>query len=145
MHAPRKILVPTDLSKRSEAGLAYAAMLAERSGAELVVVANVNLPERAVLEEFSEAEHVTVDEAGELILQRLAAAHAPDAKATVALAHRDSPADGILDIAEAHEVDMIVVASHGRAGMTRWLLGSVAEKLARSSSVPVVIVPVRDS
>jgi nucleotide-binding universal stress UspA family protein len=37
------------------------------------------------------------------------------------------------------------MASHGRSGMSRWMLGSVAEKLARSADVPVTIVPVRDS
>jgi hypothetical protein len=42
MRQPKKILVPVDLSKRSEIGVAYAAMMAETTGAELVVMANVS-------------------------------------------------------------------------------------------------------
>ena len=38
---------------------------------------------------------------------------------------------------------MIVMASHGRSGVSRWLLGSVANKVVQSSPVPVVVVPVR--
>jgi nucleotide-binding universal stress UspA family protein len=56
----------------------------------------------------------------------------------------DFPADGILAAAEIEKVDLIVIASHGRAGMRRWLLGSVAEKLVRAADVPVVIVPARE-
>ncbi|MDH3707202.1 MAG: universal stress protein [Acidimicrobiia bacterium] len=39
--------------------------------------------------------------------------------------------------------DLVVMASHGRSGMTRWLLGSMTEKLVRASEVPVLVVPVR--
>jgi hypothetical protein len=65
MKQPNKILVPSDLSDRSEVGIAYAAMLAEHLGSELVIMVNVNLPERAVLEEFAGAEHLSLEEAGE--------------------------------------------------------------------------------
>jgi nucleotide-binding universal stress UspA family protein len=42
----------------------------------------------------------------------------------------------------ARDGDLIVMASHGRVGFRRWLLGSVAEKLVRSGPVPVMIVPI---
>ena len=48
-----------------------------------------------------------------------------------------------MSIAEAvHDGDLIVMTSHGRSGVQRWLLGSVAEKLVREAPVPVVLVPV---
>lgn len=68
----------------------------------------------------------------------------PGLATEIRFAFDDFPADGILAVAEAEGVDLIVVASHGRSGMTRWLLGSVAEKVARAAEVPVVIVPARD-
>lgn len=143
MNAPRSILVPIDLSSRSLLGLEFAAMLARATGASLILYCNVNLPERALLEEFGVAEHLGVDDAGQLQLRRHAERVAPDLEATVVIGYDESPAHGILTAAEQNDAEMIVIASHGRTGMTRWLLGSIAEKIARTTTVPVVIVPAR--
>lgn len=144
MQPPNKILVPSDLSDRSEVGIAYAAMLAEHLGSELVIMVNVNLPERAILEDLAGAEHLSLDEAAEAALHSVATKNAPTATTSLAVRHRDFPAEGILDVAASENVDMIVIASHGRSGMTRWMLGSVAEKIVRGADVPVVVVPARD-
>lgn len=141
--APRRILVPIDLSIRSLLGLEYAAMLAASVGADLVLFCNVNLPERAALEELAGVEHLDLNEAGQRQLAHFAELRAPGIAATVAIGHDASPAHGILNAAHEHAADLIVVASHGRSGMTRWLLGSVAEKIVRTAQVPVVIVPTR--
>ena len=143
MNTPRSILVPIDLSSRSLLGLDYAAMLAGATGASLILYCNVNLPERAMLEEFGSAEHLSIDDAGQLQLRRYAEQRAPGVEATVVVGYDESPAHGILTAAEENHAEMIVIASHGRTGMTRWLLGSIAEKLARTTTVPVVIVPAR--
>jgi len=47
----------------------------------------------------------------------------------------------ILDYIEKNGVDVVVLSSHGRSGVSRWLLGSTADKLVRSSPVPVFLVP----
>lgn len=141
--APKKILVPVDLSTRSEIATSYAAMLAGATDASLVIMLNINLPEREVLEELAGAEHLSVEEAGEETLRRVAATHAPNVETSVVVRTFSSPADAILEVADAEEVDLIVLASHGRSGMTRWMLGSVTEKIARHSHVPLVIVPTR--
>ena len=143
MTVPKRILVPIDLSSRSLLGLDYAAMLAEIASAELILYCNVNLPERAALEEYGRVEHLAVDQAGQLQLEHFAAQRAPGIASTVVIGYDDSPAHGILEAAATHEADLIVVASHGRSGMTRWLLGSIAEKIARTADVPVVVVPTR--
>jgi len=145
MDMPQKILVPVDLSDRSASAVAYAGMLAMRFDAEVVLTTNVNLPEQAAFEDLAEAEGVSVEEAGEIALRRIAREHAPNVEITTALAFRDFPAEGILATAEVEDVDLIVLASHGRTGMKRKLLGSVAEKVARSAGVPVLIVPARDT
>ena len=144
MMEPKKILVPSDLSARSELGIAYAGMLAKHLGAELVIMVNVNLPERAVLEEVAASEHLSIEEAGEAALRSAARENAPSVPASFEVRFRDFPAEGILEVAASENVDMIVIPSHGRSGMTRWMLGSVAEKIARSADVPIVIVPARD-
>ena len=140
---PERILVPLDLSERSERAVEYAAGLARHLGSSIVLVVNVNDPERSALEEFAHDERITIEQAAEAALGRVASRLASDLETTVTVRSADSPVEGILEAVEYTDSDMIVVASHGRTGMTRWLLGSVAEKLARGSDVPVLIVPTR--
>lgn len=52
------------------------------------------------------------------------------------------PAEKILSFASAWSADMIIVGTHGRKGLARLLLGSVAENVSRHSSIPVIIIPV---
>jgi nucleotide-binding universal stress UspA family protein len=51
------------------------------------------------------------------------------------------PADAILETAEATHADLVVMSTHGRGGLGRWLYGSVADEVLRHSSVPVLLVP----
>ena len=51
-----------------------------------------------------------------------------------------SPAEDILDVARAEHIDLIVMSSQGKGGWTRWTLGGVAEKVARHSLCPVLLV-----
>ena len=57
---------------------------------------------------------------------------------TVVLA--GNPAEQILRAAESAKVDLIIMASHGRSGPSRWAFGSVSDKVLRSSVVPVLMV-----
>lgn len=54
-----------------------------------------------------------------------------------------APAQTIVEFAEANDTDCIVLATHQRRGASRWLQGSVAEKVARAASCPVLSVPSR--
>ncbi len=51
------------------------------------------------------------------------------------------PADAILDYSQSNDIDLIIMSTHGRSGVSKWLIGSVAEKVLKSSSVPVLLVP----
>ncbi len=53
----------------------------------------------------------------------------------------DAPVFGLTNLASELEADMIVVGSHGRHGLARWLLGSVAEGVVRQATCPVLVVP----
>jgi len=52
----------------------------------------------------------------------------------------DLPAQAILEKANVFSADLIALCSHGRTGITRWALGSVAQKVARHSTIPVLII-----
>lgn len=140
-----KILVPVDLSKRSERALAYAALLAGACGADLVLATNVSHEEHAALNEYAKREGFTITEAAEATLARLASHHAPGLTSSVVVRFADSAAAGILEAVESSGADAIVMASHGRSGMTRWALGSVTEKIIRTADIPVTVIPARDS
>ncbi len=56
---------------------------------------------------------------------------------------RDNPGFSLVDLATQLEADLLVVGSHGRQGVARWLLGSVAEAVVRHASCPVLVVPPR--
>lgn len=144
MKQPEKILVPLDLSARSRVGVAYAAMMATAFDATLLLMTNVNMPELAVVQDYSATSGVVIDEASDALLREIASEFAPGAKIETVFAFRDFPADGILAVAEEQAADLIVLASHGRSGMSRWLLGSVAEKVSRAAGVAVTIVPSLD-
>jgi len=49
-------------------------------------------------------------------------------------------ADSIADYATNNEVDLIIIATHGRSGISRWVMGSVADRILRSACVPVLMV-----
>jgi nucleotide-binding universal stress UspA family protein len=51
-----------------------------------------------------------------------------------------NPADKILEVCKRHDIDLIAMSTHGRSGIGRWLLGSVAEKVVRHSEVPVLLL-----
>ncbi len=54
-----------------------------------------------------------------------------------------NPAEEIVDYARVNQMDLIAMSTHGRTGLQRALLGSVAESVVRHSPVPVLLVPVR--
>ena len=48
--------------------------------------------------------------------------------------------ESLIDYAEKNDIDLILIATHGRSGVTRWVRGSVADKILRSANVPVLMV-----
>lgn len=144
MQQPTKTLVPVDLSKRSERALDYAASLAGSSNAELVLATNVSHEERDALNEYAKSEGFSIPEAAETTLARLASEQAPGLKSSIVVRFADTAAAGILEAVDLSGADAIVMASHGRSGMTRWALGSVTEKIIRTADIPVTVIPARD-
>ena len=54
------------------------------------------------------------------------------------------PASEIIDVAREIDAKLIVIPSHGRTGLSRWMIGSVAEKVVRHAPCPVLVLPIRD-
>jgi nucleotide-binding universal stress UspA family protein len=121
---PAQILVATDFSDSAEAAFDVAVQYARALHARL-----------HLLHVFSEGEiEVT------RLLADMVAKAGGDVPVTVAGTGGD-PAEEILRYAERHPIDLIVVGTHGRTGMSRLLLGSVAERVVRGVRCPVLVVP----
>jgi nucleotide-binding universal stress UspA family protein len=138
------IIHPTDFSETAQAAEAQAVSLARALGAELVIlhvaVEGMLYGEtpfgRAQLEGVYEAQREWTDHAMEA---RVAAARAAGVAAR-GLVRTGAPADVIVRTAEAESAAMIVIGTHGRGGVTRFLLGGVADRVVRAATCPVLTV-----
>lgn len=135
------ILLATDLSPASIAATEQATELAVRLGARLLVVNVIALMQGMVPVPRSRA--VEERDARTLAAQSVVqAARAVGAEATFLLWEGDA-ADGILAAAEAEAADIIVVGTHSRKGVGRYLLGSVSDEIVHRASCPVLVVKSR--
>ncbi|MCB8942887.1 MAG: universal stress protein [Ardenticatenaceae bacterium] len=143
----RRILVPLDGSHLAESALPAALELASKFEGEITLIRVVASPTtmptvdgRAYGElHFKMREHV-LDEA-EMYLKL----HKNSLRQQGYVVHHqivegDSPAGAILDIAEAQNMDAIVMSTHGWGGLARWMFGSVADKIIRRADIPVVLI-----
>ncbi len=140
----KKILCPIDFDDGSIAALQYARDLAKENDAALYVMHVVFVPLASPglpLEPLP----VISEEPSKLQLQKIAREHL-EGKVRYELATRTGkPADTINQTAEDLDVDLIVMATHGRTGVTRLFLGSVAEHVVRASKRPVLTIRPKDS
>jgi nucleotide-binding universal stress UspA family protein len=139
-----KILCPIDFSECSRAALEQALDLAERFGASanLVHICDVPRSMRPDLMVWMESGHarpmseVALEQARTDLADFVA--QIPKAAALACELRVGAPAETILEYAEAGGYDLIVMGTHGRRGLSHWLLGSVAEKVVRRSKCPVL-------
>jgi nucleotide-binding universal stress UspA family protein len=141
---PRRILVPLDGSGLAESALGASGDLAALLGAELVLLRVVALPHYVKVEQLPDPlpEAVPLDQKpeAEAYLAEVAARLPAAGRAVTTLVDSGDVVETILSDASAEETDVIALASHGRGGLTRLALGSVATGLIQRSSVPLLLV-----
>ena len=144
----KAILVPLDGSTTGEEALPVAEHLARRAGATLHL-ATVYVPPSALLlaGEAPAAAAALDDDARrrtEAYLERSAdAARCAQGLSVTATLLEGPPAVALAHYARAHHMDLVVMTTHGRGGLSRWWLGSVADRLLRRTTVPVLLLPPR--
>lgn len=140
----KRILVPLDGSQRAERAAYVAERLARATGSEVLFTRVVDVPVR--LGQSIEMPQIVLApiednlETAQEYLSRFA--HRPDfADSDVEIMALEGPvATTLLETAVAESADLIIMCSHGRTGASRWPLGSVAQKLARRSPVPILVL-----
>lgn len=144
MNSFHNLLVPTDFSAHSDAAMQRGADLSRRYAAPLSLL-YVFQPVSYALPE-GHALHTTVQmrEMFDAFEKRLAQAKAEVERAgavRVSTQLRIGPIAGeIIDFADVANVDLIVMGTHGRTGLSHLLMGSIAEKVARMAMCPVLTV-----
>jgi nucleotide-binding universal stress UspA family protein len=139
----RRILVPLDGSAEAEAALGPAAALAGSFAAALDLVRIVS--PRAQSSDPHEGSLPTVGveidpEAAAYLEERLAPLRAGGLTAEAWPAAHHDVADGILSEATARKADLVVMSTHGRGGLTRAVIGSVADRVLKKGAVPLALV-----
>lgn len=133
------ILVPLDGSPLAEAALPKAVELAEASGAHLLLLRAAQaytLPGG----DPTEAQLKVVDEAEEYLAQVKARLTASGVKEVETSVWYGPPACAIVEAARIHHADLIVMTTHGRSGLGRLILGSVAESVLRGTTTPILLL-----
>lgn len=134
----RKILYPTDFSTAGQTALEMATALARDRGATLVIM---HVEEPPMAYGGGELYYGLAEPGREEIKQMLGDVVPTDP--TVAYEHRlviGSSASSIVEMAEREGAELIVMATHGRTGLFRVLMGSVAEEVVRKAKCPVLTV-----
>jgi nucleotide-binding universal stress UspA family protein len=144
----KRILVALDGSELAECSLEHARALAQGCDVTEVIVFRA-------IEPLSTQTISALAEAGEDSLRKAVEQNEQDAQDYVlkvqnnlktrgiaprAVTVKGPAADEILSYAEKNDVDLIVMSTHGRSGLSRFFFGSVAEKVSRHSRVPVLLI-----
>ena len=139
-----KILVAVDFFKESLEAFHWAAPLARRIGAEMVLLAVAEWPDRGPAEGRTFVDFYGADEGFQAILMErlkdLASSADLDGVPSEALVRAGDPPEEILRAAKEEKADLIVMGTHGRRGVVRALMGSVAETVLRCAPCPVATV-----
>jgi nucleotide-binding universal stress UspA family protein len=141
---PQHILVPTDFSACADEALNYAIALASKLQARLTLLHIIHAVPLwaegdmglALPDTYLHESEARVQQG---LAQRQQRAQEAGIQADILTAH-GTPFQSIIDTAQDQKIDLIVLGTHGRTGLQRALLGSVAEKVVRLAPCPVLTV-----
>jgi len=140
----RRILAPTDFSELSKQGLKSALELAEAFGAKLLLLYVVEPPPYPVegivpshlgATMLDDLERQATNDLAQMLSETQASKIDVARRVGVGIPYRK-----IVDVAEEEKIDLIVMTTHGRTGLSHLMMGSVAEKIVRTAPCPVLTI-----
>jgi nucleotide-binding universal stress UspA family protein len=138
----KRVLLPLDGSTMAEQALPHAVEQAERFRSELILLRSINhlLPGSGLSSmEPGSIQELACDWARDY-LESIATQVRTQGVPVRVVVLQDPPHDAILHFAETNDVDLIVICSRGQSGPSRWLMGSVADRVVRGATMPVLLV-----
>ncbi|MFC6753681.1 universal stress protein [Halorubrum tibetense] len=135
-----EILVPTDGSPASDAAIEHAIDIAAQYGARLHALYVVDGAAYSTLEAGSEIVVEALQSEGETATRRVADAATDAGVESTTTVTTGTAYRSIREYVDEHGIDMVVMGTHGRKGLDRYLLGSVTERVVRTADVPVLTV-----
>lgn len=138
----KKILIATDGSEYTKKAVDYGVDLAVSTGAKLYAIyivdtaAFASIPMDAAWESMYQLLREEGDEATQYVADKAASENLEVERLTI----EGHPAEEITGFAEKNSIDLIIMGTLGKSGLDRFLLGSVAEKVVRTSRIPVLVV-----
>ncbi len=151
----KKILVPLDGSELAECVLPHVESVAREGGVQKVVFLRVVEPAHLPVGVLSDGGGTFTEQDAERVRDQADKVNKKDAEnyldQVVSRIKHDGvsiqseviigrDAESIADYATQNEVDLIIIATHGRSGVSRWVWGSVADRVLRSACVPVLMI-----
>lgn len=146
MLAIDRILAPTDFSPHAECAVRFACELAARFDAQLHllhVLSDVAVPagpDPMLIATMPPEYYREQEERSKQALERLVRDDWPRPREVVAEVRWGDPIDQIHGYAKDRQIDLVAIATHGRTGLAHVLLGSVAERIIREASCPVLTI-----
>jgi len=140
----RRILVPLDGSPLAEAALPHAQALAKSEDAEIIILRVPIVPDERFISnspDFASAVAKKIErEARAYVNEEVSRLKSEGVKKVWGFT-RDGPVpDTILAVAKETGADMIVMSTHGRTGFSRWLMGSVADRVVHCAHIPAMLI-----
>jgi nucleotide-binding universal stress UspA family protein len=139
----KKILVPLDGSPLAEAVLPHAQALAKAEGAEIVLL---RVPVTPSLEMLARAPGLAnriieeTEQETEAYLEMETAKLIKEGSKVTSIMREGPIPEVILKVADEIHADVITMSTHGRSGMQRWLMGSVADRVVNHAHIPVMLI-----
>lgn len=134
-----RILIPLDGSTRAEVILSQVARILQREDSEILLLRVVEPPTGLAKARRAELRKQNRN-AAQMYLHDLAQRFAETKAKVHGRVVEGKPAEAILDAIENEGITLVALSTHGRTGLARWTLGSVSEKVARASKVPLLLV-----
>jgi len=142
----KKILVPLDGSGLAEKAIPHATALANASGAEVTLVTVVQLTlgvagaKLEAMPEYVTERRAALTGEAMIYLHKIQQDLVAQGVVTKPVALEGDVASEIINYAEKNDFDLIAMATHGRSGIKRFVMGSIAEKVIRSTIKPVLLI-----
>ncbi|SFD24755.1 universal stress protein [Flavobacterium phragmitis] len=139
----KRILVPTDFSEHAEDALKVATQIAKKNNSEIIILHMLELPHQtndAILGGISIPESMLFMKKANEMLDKISEKPYLDGIEVTEIVKMDKPIHGITQISKEHDIDLIVMGSHGSSGVEELLIGSNTEKVVRNSEIPVLVI-----